>query len=105
MNNTCLNCEYCGLKRSALIRCDHPSWDDEETEMRYVDPTFAEACEDYSPADGSRDDTSEDDDIDVPMSVWKQARAEAEADYRNESNSELNEPESTQLEKSCQPRT
>jgi len=51
----CRNCIHCGpdagktpIKGTPLIRCNHPDWGDEETEMRELDPTFGEMCADYS---------------------------------------------------------
>ena len=50
----CSKCRHCGppvgehsTSGTPLIRCDHPSWEDEETEMREIDPTFAEICSDF----------------------------------------------------------
>lgn len=52
---SCRNCTHCGPSVGArgksgimLIRCNHPDWGDEETNMREIDPTFGEMCEDYS---------------------------------------------------------
>ncbi len=46
---SCRNCTHCGPNVSDyLIRCNHPDWGDEETEMRELDPTFGEMCADYS---------------------------------------------------------
>lgn len=52
---SCRNCTHCGpdvkphpISGVMLIRCDHPDWDDEETEMREIDPTFGEMCADHS---------------------------------------------------------
>ncbi len=64
---TCTQCRHCGppvgshpTSGTPLIRCNHPSWGDEETEMREIDPDFAEMCEDFDsqntpdkPAEGS----------------------------------------------------
>lgn len=51
----CRNCTHCGpdsgttpIKATVLIRCNHPDWGDEETEMREIDPAFGEECADYS---------------------------------------------------------
>jgi len=51
----CRNCEHCGgdarnhpRSGTPLIRCNHPSLDDEEPEEHEIDPTFGEMCADYS---------------------------------------------------------
>jgi hypothetical protein len=51
----CRNCTHCspsvgvhGKSGITLIRCNHPDWGDEDTEMREIDPTFGEMCADYS---------------------------------------------------------
>lgn len=51
----CRTCIHCGsdarthpVSGVTLIRCNHPDWGDEDTEMRELDPTFGEMCEDYS---------------------------------------------------------
>jgi hypothetical protein len=51
----CRNCTHCGSSVGVhgtsgvtLIRCNHPDWGDEDTEMREIDPTFGQMCADYS---------------------------------------------------------
>ncbi len=51
----CRTCIHCGpdarthpVSGVTLIRCNHADWEDEETDMRELDPTFGEMCEDYS---------------------------------------------------------
>ena len=51
----CRNCTHCGPSVGVhgksgitVIRCNHPDWGDEDTEMREIDPTFGEMCADYS---------------------------------------------------------
>ena len=51
----CRNCTHCGSSVGVhgpsgvtLIRCNHPIWGDEDTEMREIDPAFGEMCADYS---------------------------------------------------------
>ena len=51
----CRNCTHCGPSVGVhgksgitLIRCNHPAWGGEDTEMRQIDPTFGEMCADYS---------------------------------------------------------
>ena len=45
----CTNCTHCGPRISGnMIRCDHPEWGDEDTEMREIDMTFGGWCADYS---------------------------------------------------------
>lgn len=45
---SCLQCRHCGQsKYQGAIRCEHPSWEPEDEDMRWIDPVFASECSDY----------------------------------------------------------
>ena len=45
---TCHDCRHCGPQLpDDEIRCDHPDWDDEDTDQREITPQFGEMCGDF----------------------------------------------------------